>query len=116
MDEAPVSLKHIAERQVISGSYLEQIFRRLRESGLVVSRLGARGGYSMDKALSEITVSEVLRSVDEQLTTKGCVGDQPCRSDEHCNCHILWERVDSHFEELLSRVTLQDVIDKNINI
>ncbi|MDQ6950662.1 MAG: Rrf2 family transcriptional regulator [Mariprofundales bacterium] len=116
VDEVPVSLKNISERQLISSSYLEQIFRRLRESGLVTSRLGAHGGYAMGKGASEITVSDVLRAVDEQLTTKGCVGDKPCRGDVRCNCHLLWEKVDNHFEQMLERVTLQDIVDNNIDI
>ncbi|MDX8408682.1 MAG: Rrf2 family transcriptional regulator [Mariprofundales bacterium] len=116
VDEVPVSLKKIAERQVISSSYLEQIFRRLREAGLVRSLLGARGGYDLAKSAPEITVSDVLRAVNEQLTTKGCTGDQPCRSDERCNCHALWSLVDDHFEQLLDKVSLQDVIDNRIEI
>ncbi len=116
VDEIPVSLKKISERQVISGSYLEQIFRRLREAGLVRSLLGARGGYDLAKSPQEISVSDVLRAVNEQLTTKGCSEGKPCRSDTHCNGHLLWSRVDDHFEQLLDKVSLQDVIDNRIEI
>ncbi|MDX8413720.1 MAG: Rrf2 family transcriptional regulator [Mariprofundales bacterium] len=113
----PISLKTIAEQQSISNSYLEQIFRQLREAGLVISVLGAHGGYKLSRNASTITISEVLIAVDEQLTTKGCKGgDSTCRLEVPCNCHKLWTQVDQLFEQALAHISLQDVLDNTITI
>jgi len=113
----PISLKAISKQQVISNSYLEQIFRQLREAGLVVSILGARGGYKLSRDASTITISDVLIAVDEQLTTKGCKGgDSTCRLDVPCNCHKLWTQVDNLFEQALAHISLKDVLDDTITM
>jgi len=43
----PVALSDVALRQGISLSYLEQLFAKLKRSGLVNSARGASGGYSL---------------------------------------------------------------------
>ena len=116
-DSKPVSLKVISENQKISNSYLEQIFRQLREAGLVMSVLGARGGYKLSRSADSITISDVLIAVDEQLTTKGCKGgDTTCRLQGNCNCHKLWTQVDRLFEQALAHISLKDVADDTIRM
>ena len=46
-----VSIQSIATRQNISDSYLEQLVRKLKSAGLVVSVRGAQGGYFGDFSL-----------------------------------------------------------------
>ena len=47
--DGPVPLADISERQGISLSYLEQLFSRLRNNGLVASVRGPGGGYLLGK-------------------------------------------------------------------
>ena len=54
----PITLADISERQDISLSYLEQLFSRLRRSGLVESVRGPGGGYRLAKPASQICVSD----------------------------------------------------------
>ncbi|MDQ6964580.1 MAG: Rrf2 family transcriptional regulator [Mariprofundales bacterium] len=111
------SLKQIAQQQAISNSYLEQIFRQLREAGLVTSVLGAHGGYRLSRSARSISISDVLIAVDEQLTTKGCKGEgSTCRLERQCNCHKLWTEVDHLFQRALSHISLQDVVDGTITM
>ena len=56
-DGRAVSLAEIATRQEISLSYLEQLFARLRKSGLVSSVRGPGGGYRLAKTAGETVVS-----------------------------------------------------------
>jgi len=114
-DAKAVSLKTISEQQNISNSYLEQIFRQMREAGLVKSVLGARGGYKLGRDAADITISDVLIAVDEQLTTKGCKSEKShCRLEKACNCHQLWSQVDTLFEQALSHISLKDVLNNTI--
>ena len=59
-----VTLKAISERQEISERYLEQIFSLLRKSGLIIGRKGAQGGYTLSKSSKEITIGEILRTLE----------------------------------------------------
>lgn len=60
-----VKLQDIAQRQGLSLYYLEQLFRKLRQSGVVRSVRGPGGGYVLAKTAETTTVAEVLAGVKE---------------------------------------------------
>ncbi len=61
----PVSLIHeIAKRKEIPRKYLEQVLLNLRNSGILVSKRGVGGGYSLSRAPREITLGETIRAVE----------------------------------------------------
>ena len=59
----PTQAKDIATRQEIPLRYLEQIFQDLRRAGLVDSRRGPRGGYSLARAPETIRIGDVMRAL-----------------------------------------------------
>ena len=61
--EMPVSVREIAQRQDISGKYMEQIISVLTRSGLLRSIRGAQGGYHLAKSPEQITVGMILRAI-----------------------------------------------------
>ena len=61
-DEEAVSIQSISARQNISDNYLEQLVRKLKKEGLVVSVRGAQGGYKLARPAEEISVGDVLRA------------------------------------------------------
>ena len=63
----PVPLADIAARQDISQEYLEQLFGKLRRSGIVTSARGPGGGYVLARAAEDITMADVIQAVDEEL-------------------------------------------------
>ena len=60
----PVSLADIAARHHISLSYLEQLFSKLRQHGLVVSTRGPGGGYNLARDSAQITVADIVGAVE----------------------------------------------------
>jgi len=85
----PISLAEISTRQDISLSYLEQLFSRLRKKGLVESARGPGGGYLLDRPAEEISVSVVIKAVDEAVTATRCGGTENCKGGERCLTHEL---------------------------
>lgn len=65
-----VKLQDISNRQAISLHYLEQLFRQLRQAGIVKSVRGPGGGYVLASVPENITVLEILVGVKE-LTNYG---------------------------------------------
>ncbi len=108
----PVSLAEISVRQEISLSYLEQLFSKLRRSGLVTSTRGPGGGYSVARQLSEVAVSEIIVAVNESVDATQCGGKENCHSHGRCLTHDLWEGLSAQIEDFLSSVSLQDMIDR----
>lgn len=109
----PVTLAGISERQQISLSYLEQLFSRLRKRELVKSVRGPGGGYKLAKLANQISVSDVITAVDEQIDATQCGGHENCHDDGPCMTHDLWTSVNFKILEHLSSVTLFDIIEKN---
>ncbi len=113
----PVSLADIAERQEISLSYLEQLFAKLRRSGLVASVRGPGGGYLLAHDRDQIRISDIIVAVDESLHAVRCTPGEAigCRGDRsRCLTHDLWEELSNQIHLYLSSVTLGDVCEKRV--
>ncbi|BEV07780.1 MULTISPECIES: Fe-S cluster assembly transcriptional regulator IscR [unclassified Methylophilus] len=113
--DKPVTLAGISERQSISLSYLEQLFSRLRKQGLVSSVRGPGGGYRIAKAHHEISVSDIITAVDEQIDATQCGGNENCHEEGRCMTHELWASLNSKILDYLSGVTLADMVDMQRN-
>ncbi len=109
-DHKPVTLAAISERQDISLSYLEQLFSKLRRQGLVKSVRGPGGGYNLAKASCDISVSEIINAVDEQIDATQCGGNENCKEEGRCMTHDLWSALNTKILEYLSGVSLADMI------
>jgi len=113
--EGPVALADIAERQMISLSYLEQLFGRLRRTGLVDSVRGPGGGYMLARPMNETAVSDIILAVDEPISATQCGGNEGkmCKGTEHCLTHWLWMRLGDHIYDFLAGVTLDQLVAEN---
>jgi Rrf2 family iron-sulfur cluster assembly transcriptional regulator len=115
--ETPVSLVSISERQSLPLPYLEQIFARLRKSGIVKSSRGALGGYLLARDSTSITLFEVIVSVDKEFRSKRClnagVGCQP--GGVKCMTHDLWAKLDDVIETFFKKLSLFDVYKGNVS-
>jgi Rrf2 family transcriptional regulator, iron-sulfur cluster assembly transcription factor len=60
----PTQVKDIAERQAIPPRFLEQIFQDLKRSGIVGSKRGPQGGYSLGRRAAEIRLGDVVRALE----------------------------------------------------
>ena len=108
----PVSLSDISERQGISLSYLEQLFGRMRRSGLVASTRGPGGGYNLAREANQIAIADIITSVDENVDATRCGGNADCQNQQRCLTHELWEELSSQIHVFLSGITLEDAINK----
>ncbi len=65
--QKPISIKTISEVEAISPEFLEQIFFRLRKSGMISSVRGPGGGFFFSKALDKINLKDILEASGEGL-------------------------------------------------
>lgn len=106
----PVTLASISERQDISLSYLEQLFSRLRQQGLVKSVRGPGGGYRLGREPKSISVSDIIRAVDEQIDATQCGGNENCHDERRCMTHDLWTALNYKILEYLESVSLAQLV------
>ncbi|MBE0464048.1 MAG: Fe-S cluster assembly transcriptional regulator IscR [Halomonadaceae bacterium] len=108
----PTSLGDISQRQEISLSYLEQLFARLRRSGLVRSVRGPGGGYLLSKPASDISVSAVIDAVDETVDATRCQGLSDCQQGNTCLTHHLWCELSGQIRHFLDDITLAQLMQR----
>lgn len=108
----PTSLGDISQRQEISLSYLEQLFARLRRSGLVRSVRGPGGGYLLNKLASDISVSAVIDAVDETVDATRCQGLSDCQQGSMCLTHYLWCELSGQIRHFLDDITLAQLMQR----
>lgn len=107
----PVTLDIISQRQNISLSYLEQLFSKLRKASLVKSVRGPGGGYLLRPSAQDVTLTQIIEAVDENIDLRRCHGLKNCLRGRECVSHHLWCEVSSQIRNFLSEKNLQQVID-----
>lgn len=114
-ENQPTSLSAIAIRQDISLPYLEQLFSKLRRSGLVKSVRGPHGGYFLAAPAIDIKVSQIIDAADEEINIAACAGADGinCSKLSHCHTTTLWRALADHIDSFLVNVTLEDLRDGN---
>lgn len=110
--EGPVTLSDISNCQGISLSYLEQLFAKLRQSGLVEGVRGPGGGYRLGKPSNQISVADIVVAVDESLDNTRCKGHENCDNGERCLTHKLWNDLSERLYEFLDGITLSEFISQ----
>ena len=109
-----VSIQSIARRQNISDSYLEQLMRKLRSAGLIVSVRGAQGGYKLARPANEISVGDVLRALEGTLEAVTCGGeDNSCQGADLCVTKFVWERINSSIRDTVDSIKLSQLVEES---
>ena len=114
-DSRPVCIAEIAERQNISSSYLEQLFAKLRRSGLVESARGPGGGYKLARASEDILIADIFAAVGEVVEANRYGQDATIAHGEvkaRCLTHDLWDELGNQIYLFLNSISLKDVVER----
>ena len=111
--DAPVSVSDIARRQNIPVNYLEQLFAKLRRSNILKSVRGAQGGYLLARPAKEITLSEVIAALGEEILFGSCQSEKGCANAATCSTFDLWNRLRISIDGILDGTTLEDLAKKD---
>ena len=110
--QRPVTLQDIAMNQEISLSYLEQLFARLRQGGLVRGTRGPGGGYRLAQDTSAISIAGIISAVDEKADLTRYGGKSDCQQGEECLTHDLWAELSEKIYQFLDDISLADLIQR----
>lgn len=120
-DELPISIKRISEQEEISPIFLEQIFTRLKKSGIVRSIRGAGGGFVLERETSEISIRDILNSLEESVCLSPCVSlengkcsssELNCPKEKDCLAGDFWMDLNKYIDDYLGTISLADIISK----
>jgi Rrf2 family protein len=114
-----LTIHDIAQRHHIPLKYLEQILLELKRGGVLESKRGVNGGYTLARAPEEISVGEVLRIVDGAFAESSCLHNEAmggvCVEGQSCGLKQTWRDVQGAVEKILFATTFEDVRKRTLN-
>lgn len=116
----PAQIQDISRRQQISPRYLEQIFQNLKRAGLLKSKRGPHGGYSLSRKPDEITVLDILNATEQDVLLVDCAGTTPkkrrrkteCPFEGKCVTQTVWAEANSLLDTHFASMSLQTLCQR----
>jgi Rrf2 family protein len=106
----PVSAREIAERREIPPRFLEQLFVSLRRGGIVSAVRGAKGGFTLTRDPSQISVLEVVESLEGPLETSVCDSEHSaCARSGACAAAPVWAQATATLRDVFSSMTISEL-------
>ena len=108
-----ISVAEMSEKLNLSENYLEQLIRLLKNNGLIKSARGPKGGYKITRDIDDISVGEILRVLEGNITMSDCVsGDHFC--DDKCDAYYVFTRIDQVINEAVDSISLKNMINQEV--
>jgi len=114
-EKGPRARRDIAKGQGISADYVAQLFRLLREAGIVRGVRGPGGGYALARDVASITAGDVVRAVEGPLAITECVeaGVTPeCDRVGECATRDVWKQLSETMAAYLDSVTIEELCER----
>jgi Rrf2 family protein len=106
----------IAAEENIPKKFLEAILVEMRNNGLILSKMGAHGGYYLSKHPEEVVLSHIIRISGGPIAMLPCVSlnfyekCEECPSEEICSLRSVMMEVREATLKILSKTSLADLI------
>jgi len=109
-----VSRVDIEKSQDIPSFYLSKIMKDLVAGGLVQSHIGSKGGFSLAKLATSISIKDVYETVERPLVLMDCLqrGADYCSYCSVCTQKSIWEEAQKVLAEFLGRISINDIADR----
>jgi len=112
-----LKIGELVEKERLPVKFLEQILLEMKRHGIVHSRRGKLGGYSLLMPPEKITYGQVLRIIDGPIAPLPCLSRiayrrcADCKTEETCEIRRVFARVAESAREVLDRTTIADSLD-----
>lgn len=104
------SIAEIAEQQGVPRKFLEKIIQNLLHDGLIKSKRGACGGYSLARSPEAISFYDVIQAIEGPIAVNACM-DPHWNCDQLPRCKMLgvWSEVQRKVTEVFTKTTIADL-------
>jgi Rrf2 family protein len=109
-----VSRADIEKSQDIPSFYLSKIMKDLVAGGLVRSHIGSKGGFTLAKLATSISIKDVYETVERPLVLMDCLerGTDYCSYCSVCTQRSIWEQAQTVLAEFLGGISINDIADR----
>ncbi|NJD38360.1 MAG: Rrf2 family transcriptional regulator [Geobacter sp.] len=117
--DQPVLIADLAAHQNIPKKFLEYILLTLRKGGMLQSRVGKGGGYTLALPPAEIRIGEVLRILEGDLAPVHCLSSArlssctECHDEQSCGIRLVMIDVHLALTTTLDSLTLADMVERS---
>ncbi|MEG1427616.1 MAG: Rrf2 family transcriptional regulator [Oscillospiraceae bacterium] len=113
--EGRIDAKSIAEQSQVPVRFALKILRKLVSDEIVCSFKGAKGGYQLGKSAAEITLREVIESVEGPFMISRCQGEEyPCKKTD-CKLHNIYSEISTYVRDKLDSYTFESICDESMD-
>ena len=110
-DQGAIQVSKIAANQKIPVKYLEQLLRKLKQSGLVKSVRGPNGGHLLAVEPEEICLGQIVRIFEGQADLVACVSSpEKCEMSGDCLLRNAWQEATNVLYEKLDTISIADLV------
>ena len=112
----PLTIEEIARRSGTPKRFLEHILLEIRNAGVIASTRGRSGGYTLVKAPSEISISEMLRLIEGPIAPLPCLSRsayqrcEDCKDEATCRIRKVFAEVFWSYLLIIDSLTLEDML------
>lgn len=108
--ETLVGSKELAEQARVPTSYLPKLMQSLAKAGIVNSRRGVGGGFSLRRSPQEITILDIVNAVDPIKRIVGCPLGLESHREILCPMHARLDQAIAEVECVLSASTIAELL------
>jgi Rrf2 family transcriptional regulator, iron-sulfur cluster assembly transcription factor len=109
--------REIAEAMAIPYQFLSKVANYLTKAGLVTVVQGARGGYRLARPKEEVTLLEVIETVEGPIFLNECLcGLNTCGFQSGCAVHQVWAKAQQGLKETLSSATFAELVRQDDHV
>ncbi|NGM46328.1 Rrf2 family transcriptional regulator [Rhodobacter sp. SGA-6-6] len=111
-----LTIEEIARRSGTPKRFLEHILLEVRNAGVIASTRGRAGGYSLIKKPAEISISELLRTIDGPIAPLPCLSRrayqrcEDCSDEAACRIRKVFAEVFWSYLLIIDSLTLEDML------
>ena len=104
------SIAEIARQQNVPRKFLEKIIQDLMRRGLIKSKRGSCGGYTLARLPDEISFYDVIEALEGPVTVNACMDDElSCDQLPRCAMVGVWSEIQQKVTEVFTRTTLANL-------
>lgn len=121
-ERGPLLIAELADRERLPKKFLEAILLELKRHGLLHSKKGRGGGYSLTRDPSRVMVGEVIRILDGPLALTPCVSQtayrkcEECVDERTCGIRLAMKEVRDATAEILDHTSLASLNARSARI
>lgn len=107
----PVPTAEIGRQQHIPLTFLAKIISQLSAAGIVHTQRGAHGGVSLGQPPAEISLLDIVETIDGPMLLNACVADPSvCPFGDQCAVHQVWCQAQADLVARLSATNMATLI------